>query len=62
MSTSEQVSKRKGLDYLLPELKPILEHAYNSTGVFVYNPLGRLDEQQGEADAGHGALWSHTAR
>lgn len=47
-----QVSKRKGLDFLLPELRPILEHAYNATGVFVYNPLGRLKQEGGARDAG----------
>jgi phosphatidylinositol 3,5-bisphosphate 5-phosphatase len=39
-----QVSKRKGFEFLLTELKPILEHAYNATGVFIYNPYGRLED------------------
>jgi phosphatidylinositol 3,5-bisphosphate 5-phosphatase len=38
------VSKGKGLKYLFPEVKPILEHAYNATGLFVYNPRGRADD------------------
>ena len=38
------ISKGKGLKHIYPELKPILEHAYNTTGLFVFNPRGRADD------------------
>jgi hypothetical protein len=39
-----QMSKQKGFESVFPELKPILEHALNATGLFLYNPLGHTED------------------
>lgn len=46
------VFKRKGFEYVVPELRPILDDCYRQTGLFVFNPHGRAATQSADGHEG----------